>query len=182
MKETSHPAKGTPPGQGESCAQPAWREQFPIDVPDDEYRSRRDFTKLVGLTSLAFVAGQGYIVVESERQKVRGRLPELEIAGANELAVGSSKLFHYPDKGDACVLVRVSEDRHLAYGQKCTHLSCPVIPAPSEGKFLCPCHHGYFDLFTGEPLAGPPRRALPAIELSFRDEKIFAVGIKERSA
>ena len=38
--------------------QPIWREQFPIDWPTDDFRSRRDFTKLLGLTSLAFVAGQ----------------------------------------------------------------------------------------------------------------------------
>ena len=38
--------------------QPLWREQFPIDWPTDDFRSRRDFTKLLGLTSLAFVVRQ----------------------------------------------------------------------------------------------------------------------------
>lgn len=182
MKDKPHSTTPLSSERSGASSQPAWREQFPIDVPDDEYRSRRDFTKLVGLTSLAFVAGQGYIVVESERQRGRGPLPELEIAGVDELAVGESKLFHYPEKGDACILVRISDERYLAYGQKCTHLSCPVIPAPAEGKFLCPCHHGYFDIYTGEPLAGPPRRALPAVELGIRDNKIFAIGMKDRYA
>lgn len=175
----SNPVPPNPDTPGE---QPAWREQFPIDVPDDEYRSRRDFTKLVGLTSLAFVAGQGYIVLESVRQDVRGPLPETDIAGVDELAIGEAKVFHYPDPGDACVLVRVSEGEHLAYGQKCTHLSCPVIPEPEDGKFICPCHNGSFDLYTGEPLAGPPRRALPVVSLDVRDGRIFAVGTGGKKA
>ncbi len=182
MSDDSHKNRASVPNPDDTGNQPAWREQFPIDVPDDEYRSRRDFTKLVGLTSLAFVAGQGYIVLESELKQARGPLPEVDIAGAGELAVGDAKVFHYPDHGDACVLVRVSESEHLAYGQKCTHLSCPVIPQPNEGKFHCPCHHGSFDLYTGEPLAGPPRRALPAVRLEVREGRIIAVGMAEKTA
>lgn len=182
MSDDIHKNRVSVPNPGDIGNQPAWREQFPIDVPDDEYRSRRDFTKLVGLTSLAFVAGQGYIVWESEREQARGPLPEMDIAGAGELAVGGAKVFHFPDRGDACVLVRVSENEHLAYGQMCTHLSCPVIPRPEAGKFHCPCHEGSFDLYTGQPLAGPPRRALPAVTLKIRDGRIFAVGIAEKTA
>lgn len=159
--------------------EPAWREQFPIDVPDDEFRSRRDFTKLLGLTSLSFVAGQGFIVVQSARKQARGPLPEMDIAAADELTVGAAKVFHYPEPNDACVLVRVAENEYVAYGQKCTHLSCPVVPQPRDGKFHCPCHEGSFDLYTGKPLAGPPRRPLPVIKLAMRDGRIFAVDVEE---
>ena len=38
--------------------QPAWRDDFPIDWPQDQYVARREFTKFMVLTSLAFVAGQ----------------------------------------------------------------------------------------------------------------------------
>lgn len=175
----SHPV---PPNPYRHDKEPAWREQFPVDVPDDEYRSRRDFTKLLGLTSFAFVVGQGYIVCKSISDQARGPLPEADIAGTDELAIGAAKIFHYPDHGDACVLVRVSETEYLAYGQKCSHLSCPVIPEPHDGKFHCPCHEGSFDLYTGEPLAGPPRRALPAVKLAIREGRIIAVGMAEGHA
>ncbi len=159
--------------------QPLWRRDFSIDWPQDELRSRRQFINLLALTSLAFVAGQVWIAGLSLLRKARGRPPLLDVAGIDEVPVGGVRLFHYPGKGDACVLVRVTSDRFLAYGQKCTHLSCPVIPKPAEGRFYCPCHEGSFDLNTGRPLAGPPRRALPRITLELRAGRIYATGVEE---
>ena len=160
-------------------AQPRWREQFPIDWPSDDFRSRRDFTKLLGLTSLAFVVGQLWIVALSLRRRVRTRPPEREIAAVGELPVGGSKLFEYPERGNVCVLVRLPGGAFAAFGQKCTHLSCPVMPEPAKGRFHCACHNGSFDLATGEPLAGPPRRPLPRLRLEIRGERVFAVGVEE---
>jgi Rieske Fe-S protein len=161
--------------------QPAWREQFPIDWPTDDFRSRRDFTKLLGLTSFAFVVGQLWIALLSlrRRSKQSRALPETEIASVAELPVGGSKVFEYPRAGAACVLTRVAPDRFVAYGQKCTHLSCPVIPRPERNRLQCPCHEGAFDLSTGEPVAGPPRRPLPRLRLAIRDGRVFAVGLDD---
>lgn len=158
--------------------QPRWREQFPIDWPRDDFRSRRDFTKLLGLTSLAFVAGQLWILALAIRRRSRPAPGGIEIASVEELAVGGSRVFDYPRKGEACILVRVAADRFVAFGQQCTHLSCPVIPKPDEGCFHCPCHNGFFDLGTGRPLAGPPRRPLPRVRLDVRGGRVFAVGIE----
>ena len=44
--------------------QPDWRRDFPIDVPQDDYVARRDFTKFLGLTSLAFLVGQLWIAAQ----------------------------------------------------------------------------------------------------------------------
>jgi len=159
--------------------QPLWREQFPIDWPTDEFRSRRDFTKLLGLTSLAFVAGQIWIAVLAFRRRATGALPTRRIASVDELAVGGSKVFDYPRAGATCVLTRVAAERFVAYGQKCTHLSCPVIPKPEQNCLRCPCHEGVFDLATGQPLSGPPRRPLPRLRLEVRDAGVFAVGVEE---
>lgn len=63
----------------------------------------------------------------------------------------------------------------------CTHLSCAVIPRPAEGCFYCPCHEGRFDLRTGAPIAGPPRRPLTRIVLDLRGRDIYAVGVEERT-
>ena len=38
--------------------QPAWRQDFPIDWPQDHFVARRDFTKFLVLTSLPFALVQ----------------------------------------------------------------------------------------------------------------------------
>jgi nitrite reductase/ring-hydroxylating ferredoxin subunit len=159
--------------------QPRWRQYFPIDAPQDDYRSRRDFARFLLLTSLAFVVGQAWIVLLSVLRRARGQPPAQDIAGVAELPVGGVRLFAYPRPGDACVLVRVSHEQFVAYGQKCTHLSCPVIPRPAEERFHCPCHEGAFDLRTGQPLAGPPRRPLPRVTLEIRHGRIYATRVHQ---
>jgi Rieske Fe-S protein len=158
--------------------QPRWRQDFPIDWPQDEYRSRREFTRLLLLTSLSFVAGQAWIVFLSYSRRFRGRLPLQEVAEVSEMDVGKTKMFHYPGKNDPCLLVRAETGEFVAYSQRCTHLSCPVIPKLEDKTFHCPCHEGSFDLFSGQPLAGPPRRALARIQLQVRNGRIYATGME----
>ena len=90
-------------------------------------------------------------------------------------------MFQYPGELDNCVLVRLSEHDLVAYSQKCTHLSCAVIPQPEKGVLHCPCHHGFFDLRSGAPTAGPPRRPLPRITLAVRGQDIYATGVEIRT-
>jgi len=161
--------------------QPAWRQDFPIDWPQDHYVARRDFMKFMILTSGAFTAGQFWIVAQNWWRKRRGLSPVVRIAAVDDIAVGAVKVFHYPDDHDACVLVRVGPTEWVAYSQKCTHLSCAVIPMPAEGVLHCPCHEGRFDLASGRPIAGPPRRPLPRIALEVRGRDIFATGVERRS-
>jgi nitrite reductase/ring-hydroxylating ferredoxin subunit len=157
--------------------QPAWRQDFPIDWPQDHYVERRDFVKFLTLTSLAFVVGQFWIAGKSWMRRRAPAPPVLRVASRAELAVGSSLVFDYPAAHDTCVLVRVSEAEFVAFSQKCTHLSCAVIPRPQEGVFHCPCHEGIFDLRTGRVLAGPPPRPLPRIRLEVRGDDVFATGV-----
>jgi Rieske Fe-S protein len=104
------------------------------------------------------------------------------IASIDDLAVGSSIAFRYPDVHETCLLVRVSERELVAFGQKCTHLSCAVIPKPSEGVFRCPCHEGLFDIRSGRQLAGPPPRPLPRIVLEIRGGDIYATRVETAAA
>ena len=53
-----------PPDGRSDSAQPAWRGDFPIDWPADHYVARRDFTRFLVLTSLAFSVGQWWIAVQ----------------------------------------------------------------------------------------------------------------------
>jgi Rieske Fe-S protein len=158
--------------------QPKWRQDFPIEIAQDEYVSRRDFTKFMVLISFALVNGQFWIIVINWMRKRRGKLPLAEILNANDIKPGDSRIFQYPKEHDPCVLVRINESHFVAYSQKCTHLSCPVIPKPQLGKFHCPCHEGSFDMKSGQPLAGPPRRPLVRVKLEFRNGRVFASGLE----
>src|SRR6185437_8017712 len=114
-------------------AQPAWRTDFPIDWPQDHYVERREFMKFMVLTSLAFTVGQFWIAGQNWWRRRQGTPEIARITSLDELAVGSVKLFTYPTGHDPCVLIRTAENVLLAYNQKCTHLSCAVIPKVDEG-------------------------------------------------
>jgi nitrite reductase/ring-hydroxylating ferredoxin subunit len=162
-------------------AQPAWRQDFPIDWPQDLYVERREFLKFMVLTSAAFTAGQLWIALQSWYRRRSGQPPMVRVAGIGDLAVGGSLSFRYPDGREPCLLVRLTLNDFVAFNQKCTHLSCAVIPRLDEGTFYCPCHEGRFDLGTGAPIAGPPKRPLTRIVLERRGSQIYAVGVEERT-
>ena len=138
--------------------------------------------KFLVLTSVAFTVGQFWIAAQNWFRKRRGQSAIRRIASLDDLPIGGSLVFQYPDEHDTCVLVRLSERDFVAYSQKCTHLSCAVIPEPEKGVLHCPCHDGFFDLRTGAPTAGPPRRPLPRIALDIRGRAIYATGIEWRSS
>lgn len=156
--------------------QPKWRRDFAIDWPRDQYVARRDFAKFLVLTSGAFCAGQGWIAAQSLLRRSEP-LPRTQIASLADVAPGTATTFRYPGEHDICLLIRTPEGELLAYSQKCTHLSCAVVPRIEEEVLHCPCHEGYFDLRTGRNIAGPPPRPLPKIELEVEDGAIYAVGV-----
>jgi Rieske Fe-S protein len=162
--------------------QPRWRRDFAIDWPEDHHVARRDFTKFLVLTSGAFVAGQAWIAAQSLVRHRRSPPGRKRIAALAEVAVGAAVMFDYPGEHDPCLLIRLDEHQLVAYSQKCTHLSCAVIPKVDEGVLHCPCHEGYFELATGRNIAGPPPRPLPVIELEVDGGEIFAVAVRARTA
>jgi Rieske Fe-S protein len=161
--------------------QPAWRQDFPIDWPQDLYVERRDFMKFMVLTSAAFTLGQLWIAAQNWYRKRSGQPGIQRIASADDLAVGAALGFTYPNEHERCLLVRLRDTEFVAFGQECTHLSCAVVPRPAEGSFYCPCHEGRFDIRTGVPTAGPPRRPLTRIVLEMRGREIYAVDVEERT-
>lgn len=170
-----------PPDGRPMAEQPRWRRDFAIDWPQDNHVARRDFTKFLVLTSGAFVAGQGWIAAQSLVRHHRPPPPRKRIAAVTDVPVGESLMFDYPGEHDPCLLIRLAEDKLVAFSQKCTHLSCAVIPLVKDGVLLCPCHKGYFDLATGRNIAGPPPRPLPQVELEVANGEVFAVGLNERT-
>jgi Rieske Fe-S protein len=161
--------------------QPAWRQDFPVDWPQDHYVERRDFMKFLVLTSFALTVGQFWIAAQNWLRRRQGLHEIRLVATLDQIAVGGVVVFNYPGRHDPCILVRLAESEFVAYSQKCTHLSCAVIPRPDRGDIHCPCHEGFFDLRSGRPIAGPPPRPLPRIALSVRGREIYATGIDWRT-
>ena len=137
--------------------EPLWEDEFSIHVGEERYVNRRQFTKFLVLTSLGMFVGNLWILARSalRREPV---FPEKVVAQVGEIPVGGVKLFRYPGADDPCIMVRTKPDTYVAYGQKCTHLTCPVYFAKEKHRLECPCHEGYFSVETGEVLQGPPPR------------------------
>lgn len=171
----------TPPNGRPLNEQEAWRRDFPIDVAEDNYVARRDFTKFLVLTSGAFAVGQLCIGLRAAQQSHAARAEGRKVATLSNLPVGGALTFDFPRPHDSCILLRPSEGELLAFSQRCTHLSCAVVPDHERNCLHCPCHEGSFDISTGKPLSGPPRRPLPRITIELRGEEIWATGVEERT-
>lgn len=165
------------PADATNANAPQWVQDFPVDTEQDNYIARRDFTKFMVLTSGAFAVGQLWIGMKSLGTAHEKPLGEKRIAGVEDLSIGKALTFNYPGEHDPCLLIRMSESQFVAYSQKCTHLSCTVVPGENN-TLHCPCHQGVFDRTTGRPLAGPPRRPLPRITLQVRNGAIYATGVE----
>ncbi len=159
--------------------QPTWRQDFPTDVPEDDHVARREFIKFLVLTSGAFVAGQCWIGLAARRES--GPFPRLRVATVAELEAKRVVEFRYPDEHEPCLALCLAPGRFVAYGQKCSHLSCAVVPHLDKGELHCPCHNGHFELNEGRPIAGPPRRPLPLVKLDIQDGVVFATGFEPRT-
>ena len=156
----------------------AWRQDFPVDWAADHYVSRRDLVKFLVLVSTGFVMGQLCIGLDRWLQGAPEQsLPRQRLCGVEDLAVGQCMAFRYPDENSPCLLVRLEENRWIAFHQKCTHLACAVIPQPEQKRLFCPCHEGAFDIESGRPIQGPPRRPLTRVTLEITDGEVLAVGL-----
>src|SRR5687767_1958807 len=97
-EQVTLPPDGRPPGE-----QPHWRQDFPIDWPQDQYVARRDFSKFMVLTSLAFVVGQAWIGVQNYVRRRRGAPPIRRVAALRDVPVGGAVVFNYPGDHDRCL-------------------------------------------------------------------------------
>jgi Rieske Fe-S protein len=152
----------------------AWRQEFPYRIDADEAIGRRHFLVLAVLTSGAVFASTVALAIRGLTADGRRGSPQ-RVTEADGLAVGEAHYLNYPTEDDQAVLIRLTEDRFVAFSQKCTHLSCSVRFRPEHRDLHCPCHEGIFDVETGRPVAGPPRRPLPSITLRREGGSMIAV-------
>ncbi|WP_248926106.1 Rieske 2Fe-2S domain-containing protein [Paenibacillus hamazuiensis] len=146
---------------------------------------RRGFMKtMVGAAGLFAVSTLpwGAIAAQELNGLKQKAYSKLKIADISALQVGDAVEFAYPGEHDSALLVRLGENSYVAYQNACTHLKCPVFWSKEKAELVCPCHHGLFDVKTGAPVAGPPRRPLPEILLSVEKGSIYATGVKRYEA
>lgn len=156
---------------------------FPYDREEEAQVTRREFCNFLGLTSAAlFVGAAGFAGKAAYDTRTTPQFMPAKIAGAETLAPGSALSFRYPTTKDSAILIRTLDGELHAFGQKCTHLSCPVYFERAHQRLECPCHDGAFDAKTGNVLYGPPPRPLDPIKLEVRaDGAVWAIG-REASA
>ena len=154
-----------------------FQAEFPYERDEEAQVTRREFCNFLGLTSAAlFVGAAGFAAKASIESGETETLAAARIDGAETLAPNSSLNFSYPTERDSAILVRTADGTYRAYGQKCTHLSCPVYYSRQQQRLECPCHEGAFDAATGNVLYGPPPRALDVIQVETREGQVWAVG------
>ena len=154
-----------------------FQAEFPYERDEEAQVTRREFCNFLGLTSAALFAGAaGFATKAAVDARESVAATAAPIAGAETLAPNSSLNFSYPTERDSAILIRTADGAYHAYGQKCTHLSCPVYYSRDHQRLECPCHEGAFDAATGNVLYGPPPRALDTIEVETRDGQLWAVG------
>lgn len=158
-----------------------WKQDFPIPSSEDSYSTRREFTKFLGLTSVAFLAGTFVAAARKLWKQARASQSDaLPVATLGEIPAGGSKIFRYPTQDDACILLRLAPDKFAAFNQNCTHLNCPVHFDAANSQLACPCHHGFFSAEDGKAVAGPPRRSLTALTVTIRDGQVWVQNSPEK--
>ena len=156
---------------------PVWLRDFPHTSAGEDAVTRRAFTRYL-------VAGSGVFAATTLGAAAWTSLRDLDtgeptaVIDLDELPEGEAHLFRYPGPDDPAMLIHLTGGALVAFSQKCTHLGCVVFYEPEETELVCPCHEGIFDATTGDAIAGPPERALPAIRVEVRDNTVWALGIE----
>ena len=154
-----------------------FQADFPYERDEEAQVTRREFCNFLGVTSAALFLGTGGFAAKAALDARKSEsFSAAQIDGAEGLGPNSSLNFSYPTERDSAILIRSADGAYHAYGQKCTHLSCPVYYSPNHQRLECPCHEGAFDAATGNVLYGPPPRPLDTIEVELRGGQVWATG------
>src|SRR5215213_1428431 len=132
-----------------------YQAEFPYERDEEAQVTRREFCNFLAVTSTAlFLGAAGFAGKAAYDSSKVEAFPPVKIEGAKDLQIGSALNFRYPTERDTAILIRAADGGFYAYGQKCTHLSCPVYYAKESDRLECPCHEAGFDVKTGKVLYG----------------------------
>lgn len=160
-----------------------FQAEFPYERDSEAQVTRREFCNFLFLTSSAlFLGAAGFAAKAVYDVGTPATFKPTRIDGAMNIEPGTALNFSYPTEEDTAILIRGNDGRYVAFGQKCTHLSCPVHYSKANDRLECPCHEGGFSSTTGEVLYGPPPRPLDKITLETHNGEIFATGREVRGS
>lgn len=94
----------------------------------------------------------------------------LPFADFKDMAPNTVKNFSWGSKPG--FLKRKQDGTLQAFVAVCTHLDCNVTYLPSQKKFFCACHEGWYDE-NGVNIAGPPPAPLRRLEISVEGENLI---------
>ena len=90
------------------------------------------------------------------------------LAATSKIPVGSGLIF--PEQ--QVVVTQPTADEFKAFSAVCTHLGC-IVNQISNGTIDCPCHGSQYSISTGDVVAGPAPRPLPAKQIKVSGGSIF---------
>ena len=114
---------------------------------------REAFARLFGLAGVSGLGAQSAGCQTPPAGPAPARIPLSALPPEGRL-----RLLH---RGDP-VELRWEGGEVRARSLLCTHQGCEVRWRPDLDRYRCPCHQGMFGS-DGEPVGGPPQRALAAI-------------------
>src|SRR5262249_12035714 len=69
-------------------------------------------------------------------------------------------------------VVKLADDKIVAYGPQCTHLGCAYHWDDGKHEFVCPCHSSLFAV-DGKVTAGPAPRPLDRYDVKIENGKLL---------
>ena len=90
------------------------------------------------------------------------------LAATSEIPVGSGMIF----PGPQVVVTQPTAGEFKAFSAVCTHMGC-IVNQISNGTIDCPCHGSQYSITTGDVVAGPAPKPLPAKQIKVSGGSIF---------
>jgi Rieske Fe-S protein len=90
------------------------------------------------------------------------------LAATSQIPVGSGMIF----SGPQVVVTQPSAGEFKAFSAVCTHMGC-LVNQVSNGTIDCPCHGSQYSITTGNVVAGPAPKPLPAKQIKVSGGSIF---------
>jgi Rieske Fe-S protein len=90
------------------------------------------------------------------------------LAATSQIPVGSGMIF----SSQQVVVTQPAAGEFKAFSAVCTHMGC-IVNQISKGTIDCPCHGSQYSITTGDVVAGPAPKPLPAKQIKVSGGSIF---------